>query len=75
MQGADRPEAILGRSGAARRARAADIDAVVAAMAGYFLWHAGLPPPPGIPTVRAFQRAQGDVALAWLGQRLGLDPT
>jgi len=74
MQGAGEPEAILGRSGAVRGARSADIDAVVAAMAGYFLQHADLPPPPGIPSVRAFQRAQGDVALAWLGRRLGLDP-
>jgi hypothetical protein len=29
------------------------------------------PPPPGIPTVRAFQAAQGEVALAWLKERLG----
>lgn len=53
----------------------ADPDAVttaLAALAGYFLHHCLLPPPPGIPTVRAFQRAQGDAALAWLRRRLRL---
>ncbi|EFH28486.1 MULTISPECIES: phosphotransferase [Streptomyces] len=51
----------------------ADPDAVttaLAALTGYFLYHCLLPPPPGIPTVRAFQRAQGDAALAWLRRRL-----
>ncbi|MHB1527416.1 MAG: phosphotransferase [Candidatus Dormibacteria bacterium] len=38
----------------------------VAAMAGYFLLRQTLPPPPGMPTVRAFQRAQGAPTLAWL---------
>ncbi|MET0422468.1 MAG: phosphotransferase [Actinoplanes sp.] len=37
-----------------------------AALAGAF-WHAHrLPPPPGIPTVRAFQRWQADALLPWL---------
>ena len=27
--------------------------------------------PPGLPTVRAFQAAQGVIALEWLRQRLG----
>ena len=52
--------------------RAADPDAVtaaLAALAGYFLRRCLLPPPPGIPTVRAFQRAQGEAALAWLRRR------
>ncbi|MET7734220.1 aminoglycoside phosphotransferase family protein [Streptomyces sp. NPDC005402] len=51
---------------------AADPDAVTTALAavtGYFLYNCLLPPPPGIPTVRAFQRAQGDAALAWLRRR------
>ncbi|MCA5893351.1 aminoglycoside phosphotransferase family protein [Isoptericola sp. NEAU-Y5] len=50
-----------------------DEDAVTAylvALAGYFV-HASLqPPPPGIPHVRAFQRAQGEVCVAWLRRRL-----
>jgi len=28
---------------------------------------------PGIPTVRAFQAAQGRVAISWLRERLGWD--
>jgi hypothetical protein len=71
MQGGPQPEELLAMS---RRGRAADPDAVtalVAAVTGYFFRRASLPPPPGLPTVRAFQAAQGDVALRWLQQRTG----
>ncbi|WP_336212947.1 aminoglycoside phosphotransferase family protein [Nonomuraea sp. LPB2021202275-12-8] len=44
---------------------------VVAAFTGYLVRHGRLPDPPGLPTVRAFQRAQGVVALEWLKQRTG----
>ncbi|MEO3885981.1 aminoglycoside phosphotransferase family protein [Nonomuraea sp. B5E05] len=47
------------------------VTATVAAMAGYFVHHGRLPDPPGLPTVRAFQRAQGVVALDWLRRRTG----
>ncbi len=47
------------------------IDAVVCSLAGYFTVQALDPPPPGIPTVRAFQAAQGRIALDWLRKRLG----
>ncbi|NBE96154.1 aminoglycoside phosphotransferase family protein [Nonomuraea sp. KC401] len=47
------------------------ITAVVAAMAGYFVCQGRMPGPPGLPTVRAFQRAQGVVALDWLRRRTG----
>jgi aminoglycoside phosphotransferase (APT) family kinase protein len=48
-----------------------DLDAgeflpLVAAMAGYFAERGRLPDPPGLPTVRAFQRAQGEITTAWL---------
>jgi aminoglycoside phosphotransferase len=43
---------------------------VVAGFTGYFLHHSRTPPPPGIPAVRAFQRAQGDALLPWLRGRL-----
>ncbi|SDL24917.1 Phosphotransferase enzyme family protein [Nonomuraea maritima] len=45
--------------------------AVIAAFCGYFLRQSRLPDPPGLPTVRAFQRAQGVVALDWLKRRTG----
>ncbi|SBT45408.1 phosphotransferase [Micromonospora auratinigra] len=58
------------------RPRTADVDpaavtGVLAGFAGFFLDGARRPPPPGIPTVRAFQRAQGDAVLRWLTRRLG----
>jgi hypothetical protein len=37
---------------------------------GYFLDIARRPPPPSLPTVRAFQRAQGEALLPWLRERL-----
>ncbi|WP_206061757.1 hypothetical protein [Nonomuraea basaltis] len=47
------------------------VTAVVAAVAGYFVRQGRQPDPPGIPTVREFQRAQGVVALDWLRRRTG----
>jgi hypothetical protein len=43
---------------------------VIAALAGMFEFQSRLPPPPGIPTVRAFQRAQADALLPWVRDRL-----
>jgi hypothetical protein len=72
MQGGPAPQSFLERldvQGVPRH----DLDAVICTMAGYFVVHALDPPPPGIPTVRAFQAAQGRVATAWLRERLGWD--
>ncbi|WP_446216251.1 phosphotransferase [Micromonospora sp. IBHARD004] len=49
----------------------AALTGVLAGLAGFFLDSARQPPPPGIPTVRAFQRAQGEALLPWLAERLG----
>jgi hypothetical protein len=49
------------------------IDAVVCSLAGFFIVRSLEPAPPGIPTVRAFQAAQGRVAIAWLRERTGWD--
>jgi hypothetical protein len=43
---------------------------VLAGYTGYFLDAARRPPPPALPTVRAFQRAQADALLPWVRQRL-----
>ncbi len=69
MQGGPQPEALLRMAGL----RVADdaVNAVIASLAGYFLSYARRPPPPGIPTVRAFQAAQGEITLAWLRERTG----
>lgn len=56
-----------------RPARPADPDAVTAVLAaavGYFLWQARQPPPPNLPTLRAFQHAQGLAGLGWLRRRI-----
>jgi Phosphotransferase enzyme family len=72
MQGGPQPEQFLSRldlQGVTPDA----IDAVVASLAGYFVVRALEPAPQGIPTVRAFQAAQGGVAIAWLRERTGWD--
>jgi hypothetical protein len=51
-----------------------DAGSLAAAVAGFFASRAGLPSPPGAPTVRAFQRAQAEVALTWAARDLGLAP-
>ncbi|MFE5342973.1 aminoglycoside phosphotransferase family protein [Isoptericola sp. NPDC056578] len=50
-----------------------DEDAVTAylvALTGYFVLSSLQPPVPGIPHLRAFQRAQGEACVAWLRRRL-----
>lgn len=51
-------------------ARPAELTALLAGMTGYFLDACRRPAPPGLPTVRAFQRAQGEASLRWLRARL-----
>ena len=46
------------------------VDSVLAALAGYFLDNARKPSPPGLPTLRAFQQAEGAACLGWLRERL-----
>jgi hypothetical protein len=48
------------------------VDASVAGIAGYFADRAWRPPIPGVPRVRAFQRRQLKVTLAWAAQRFAL---
>lgn len=44
---------------------------LVAAFAGYFAQRSQMPDPPGLPTVRAFQRRQGEVTTRWLRRLVG----
>ena len=71
MQGGPAPEEVIARHWACGAADGDAITAAVVSMAGYFTRQA-LQPPPGIPTVRAFQAAQGVVARRWVGERVGL---
>lgn len=47
-----------------------EINTVLAVLLGYFHHGAEQPAPAGLPTLRAFQRAQGDALTAWLRERL-----
>jgi hypothetical protein len=71
MQGGPKPWEVFDEHPVARGAARENVDAVVAALAGFFVQRCTLPPPPGLPTLREFQRAQGVEALAWLRLRLG----
>lgn len=51
-------------------ASGAQVDGFLAGLAGFFLDGARLPAPPGLPTLREFQRAQGIATLEWLARRL-----
>lgn len=48
----------------------AELAAVASAAASYFIERSTRPPPPGLPTVRDFQRRQGGVFLDWLRPQL-----
>jgi hypothetical protein len=52
--------------------RSSYVDAAVAGIAGYFADRAWRPPIPGVPRVRAFQRRQLKVSLAWAARLLAL---
>lgn len=70
MQDGPKPEELL-KTVPLGAVDAGAINAVIASLTGYFLAYSLRPPPPGIPTVRAFQAAQGKIALAWLRERTG----
>jgi aminoglycoside phosphotransferase (APT) family kinase protein len=71
MQGGPEPEDLIARSPACRDADPDLLTAAIISMAGYFTYRALLPPPPGLPSVRAFQAAQGIIAREWVALRTG----
>ncbi|MGN9808893.1 phosphotransferase family protein [Micromonospora sp. BQ11] len=70
LHGGHDPEALLRRSPLTADVDPATLTGVYAGMAGFFTDGARRPPPPGIPTVRAFQRAQAEALLPWVARRL-----
>ncbi|NES13958.1 aminoglycoside phosphotransferase family protein [Micromonospora sp. PPF5-17] len=70
VHGGHDPEALVCARPLTADADPAGVTGVLAGFAGFFLDGARQPPPPGIPTVRAFQRLQGDALLPWLARRL-----
>ena len=71
MQGGPEPEPLLADHPVAQDADPVAVTAVLAALTGFFLRQSHQPAPPGLPTLRAFQEAQGHAALAWLRVRTG----
>jgi aminoglycoside phosphotransferase (APT) family kinase protein len=69
LEGGGLPESVLELAGFTDLPRD-EITPVVTALAGYFADRSRRPDPPGLPTVRAFQRAQCDVTIAWLRRLL-----
>jgi aminoglycoside phosphotransferase (APT) family kinase protein len=51
-------------------APSAAVDGVLAGLCGFFTDAARRPAPPGLPSLRAFQRAQGELVITWLRERL-----
>jgi hypothetical protein len=69
LEGGPQPEALLARHGPSRSADPDVVIVLVAALSGFFVSHSLQPAPPGLPTLRPFQAAQGAVALDWLRRR------
>lgn len=69
LQGGPPPEDVIALSPQANPANRDELMAFAAATAGGLLWYSTKPPPPGLPTVRQFQQAQGRVLLDWIGRQ------
>jgi hypothetical protein len=66
LEGGPAPEQLLALSAAGSVVDRDLLAVLVAAFSGFLVRHSLRPPPPGLPTLRPFQAAQGQVALAWL---------
>ena len=70
MQGGPHPDEVLAMTRSGRAASRETVRAAACAIAGYLTERSLRPPPPGLPTVRAFQAAQGEIARRWLADLL-----
>jgi len=71
MQGGPDPETVWRGHPWSRGVDDEAVDAFLAGFAGMLTRGALLPDPPGLPTLRAFQGAQGVIARSWLASRRG----
>lgn len=71
LGGGPDPQTVIERHGLFDDVDRDDLLAVFAALTGFFVRQSLDPPPPGLPAVRSFQRAQAEVALTWLLPRIG----
>lgn len=70
LGGGPPPQAVIDRHGLFADVDDDALGAVVVALAGFFVRQSLDPDPPGLPTLRAFQRAQAEVALGWAARWL-----
>jgi aminoglycoside phosphotransferase (APT) family kinase protein len=73
MHGLPDPEVIWRDFPPARDADPHAVTTILTALTGYFVYRSLTPPPHNLPTVRAFQAAQGRAALGWLRRRLNAE--
>jgi len=71
LEGGPAPEELLARYRTPRPLDDAAVTVLLVAIAGFFVSRSFEPVPPGLPTLRPFQAAQGRVALEWLRRRTG----
>lgn len=71
LEGGPPPEDLVAGHRPSREADPEVLTVLLAALSGFFVAHSLRPPPPGLPTLRPFQAAQGEVAVAWLRRRTG----
>lgn len=70
LEGGPRPQDLLARHPLPPGTDEDAVTCYLAALTGFFVHSSLQPPPPGIPHVRAFQRAQAEVCVPWLRDRL-----
>jgi hypothetical protein len=71
MQNGLSPEELFAKHPHGRKADPDALTTVIGAVAGFFARRGLQPAPPGLPTLRPFQAAQGEVARSWLARRTG----
>lgn len=71
LEGGPAPEGLLAVSESASAVDHRVLAVLVAAFSGFLVGHSLRPRPPGLPTLRSFQAAQGEVAVAWLRRLTG----
>jgi hypothetical protein len=70
MQGGPPPADLIASSRSGRTADPHAVTALVCVLAGYLTERSLRPPPPGLPTIRAFQAGLATVTRQWLAERL-----
>jgi aminoglycoside phosphotransferase (APT) family kinase protein len=70
MHGGGDPDTIWSAHPLSRAAEPEAVNTAITGLAGFFLYRSIQPPIPLLPTIRDFQRVQGEIALHWLRGRL-----